>query len=250
MANEWQDYSAEITDVLGLQGSPVAITYSWEGPKGSKPKKCRVCDAFLSARGGEVIDVTKESSTCPGGTRYLGFPQQQTDEGTKALQDFLVNGEKLYCSNAAFYRNLALASPPPVGLAPHVIFSPMEKAELEPQIVLFICNAEQGSRLVTLDMYGTGVPPKTQMAGATCHQAVAYPIVTGELNVSLMDYTSRHIKGYTSSDLIVSIPWHRFLGVMRAIPGCTAGTAKMEIPPSFKKLLGPAGARDLEEHTK
>lgn len=250
MANEWQEYSTEIKDVLGLDGSPVAITYAWEAPKGVKPKKCRVCDAFLSARGGQVIDITKDTSACPGGTRYLGFLQQQTEEGVKALQDFLVHGEKLYCSNAAFYRNLALSSKPPVGLAPHVILSPMEMAELEPQIVLFICNAEQGSRLVTLDMYGTGIPPKIEIAGATCHQAVAYPIVTGELNVSLMDYTSRHIKGYTSSDLIVSIPWHRFLGVMRSIPGCTAGRAKMEIPPSFKKLLGPAEAKQLEEQTQ
>lgn len=37
-----------------------------------------------------------------------------------------------------------------------------------------------------------------------CHQAVGYPIVSGELNVSLMDYTSRKIKGITKDDLIVS----------------------------------------------
>lgn len=250
MANEWREYAKEIKDVLGLQGSPVAVTYAWEGPKGADAKKCRVCDAFLSAHNGKVIDVTKESSACPGGTRYLGFPQQQSEEGTKALQNFLVNGEKLYCSIAAFYRSASLISEPPMGLASHVIFSPMEVAELEPQVVLFICNAEQGSRLVTLDMYGSGIPPKIEMAGATCHQAVAYPMVTGELNVSLMDYTSRHIKGYTSSDLIVSIPWHRFRGVMSSIPGCTAGRAKMEIPPAFKKLLGPEGLGELEEHTK
>ncbi len=255
MASEWQEYSAEIKDVLKLEGSPVAVTYAWEGPRpanvekpaGVKARKHRVCDAFLCARRGEVVDITKETSGCPGGTRYLGFPQEQTEESVKALQDFLVNGEKLFCSIATFYRSASLIEKPPVGLAPHVILCPLELADKQPDLVLFICNAEQGSRLVTLDMYSTGIPPRIQMAGATCSQAVAYPIVTGELNVSLMDYTSRHIKGYTPSDLIVSIPWHRFLGVMRSIPGCTAGRAKMDIPDSFRKILGPEEARRLEQ---
>ncbi len=116
-------------------------------PERREVEEVQVCDALLSARGGVVIDITYESSSCLGVSRYLVFPQQQTEEGVRGLQNFLVNGEKLYCSNAAFYRNLALASQPPVGLAPHVIFSPMEKAELEPQVVLFICNPEQGSGL-------------------------------------------------------------------------------------------------------
>jgi len=36
----------------------------------------------------------------------------------------------------------------------------------------FICNAEQACRLVTLDGYGAGIPPRVEMSGATCHQAV------------------------------------------------------------------------------
>ncbi len=41
MANEWREYAKEIKAVLGLEGSPVAITYAWEAPKGVKSKKCR-----------------------------------------------------------------------------------------------------------------------------------------------------------------------------------------------------------------
>ena len=85
------------------------------------------------------------------------------------------------------------------------------------------------------------------MAGATCHQAIAYPVVTGELNVSLMDYTSRRIRGYKPEDLLVSIPYHRFLGVMRSIDHCTAGRARMEIPESFRRLAGGEALADLED---
>ena len=136
--------------------------------------------------------------------------------------------------------------PPPTGLADHVIFSPLEKAEFRPDIVLFICNAHQACRLVTLSTYDTGIPPRIEMLGSTCQQAVAYPVVSGELNVSLMDYTSRGIKGYKPEDLLVSIPYHLFPGVMRSIDHCTAGRAKMEIPASFRRIMGDEALRGLE----
>jgi len=239
MSTEWQNYAGEIRELLGLKGSPVAITYSMESPSQSAGGKHRV--------DGKVIDLTVSTSACGGGTWVLGLGGGAEGEDDKALKEFVVNGEKLYCSIATFHRVLALTTSPPLGLAEHVVMSPTDKAELRPDIVLFICNAEQACRLMTLDGYDTGIPPKLEMAGSTCHQAVAYPVVTGELNISLMDYTSRRIRGYTPEDLLVSIPYHRFHGVMRSIPHCTAGRAKMEIPESFRRLVGDEALRDLED---
>ncbi|OPX22429.1 MAG: hypothetical protein B1H03_04420 [Planctomycetales bacterium 4484_113] len=243
---EWKEYAPEIKEVLELEGSPVAITYSQEPAPDSAGGRHRVCEALLRARDGDVIDLTAENSACPGGTWHLGLGEAPKGEAGKALQEFLVYGEKLFCSYAAFHRAMELTTAPPLGLADHVVFSPLETAEFCPDIVLFICNAEQACRLVTLDGYDTGVPPRVEMAGSTCHMAVAYPVVTGELNVTLMDYTSRRIKGCKASDLIVSIPYHRFHGVMRSIPHCTAGTAKMEIPESFRRLAGESALRLIE----
>ncbi len=72
-------------------------------------------------------------------------------------------------------------------------------------------------------------------------------MVSGELNVSLMDYTSRRIRGYGVEDLLVAIPYHRFHGVMRSIDRCTAGRAKMEVPESFRRTVDADALRDLEE---
>jgi uncharacterized protein (DUF169 family) len=121
----------------------------------------------------------------------------------------------------------------------------MDKAEFRPDFILFICNAEQACRLVTLDSYDTGIPPRIEMAGATCHQVEAYPVATGELNVSLWDYTSRHIRGYKPEELLASIPYHRFLGVIRSIDHCIAGRAKMEIVESFSRLVDADTLGDL-----
>ncbi|TKJ31201.1 hypothetical protein CEE39_07435 [bacterium (candidate division B38) B3_B38] len=244
---EWKNYAVEIRKLLELKGNPVAITYSIEPPSKSAEGRYRVCEALLCARDGKVIDLTAASSACSGGTWHLGLGERPRGEGAKALKEFLVHGEKLYCSIAAMHRSQHLTTPPPLGLAEHVVFSPMDKAEFRPDIVLFICNAEQACRLVTLDSYDTGIPPRTEMSGSTCHQAVAYPLVTGELNVSLMDYTSRRIKGYQPADLLVSIPYHRFHGVMRSIDHCTAGRAKMEIPESFRRMVDADTLRQLED---
>ncbi len=84
-----------------------------------------------------------------------------------------------------------------------------------------------------------------EMSGATCRQVVSYPLVSGETNVSLMDYTSRRIKGYKPSDLFVTFPYHRFFAVMRNVPNCTAGTAKMEVPASFRREVSPETLREL-----
>jgi len=244
---EWIAWADEIRELLDLEGKPVAITYSMNPPSTPTSGKHRVCDAFLRARDGEVIDLTVSTSACQGGTWHLGLGERPKGEGDKALKDFLVNGEKLYCSIAAFHRAQTLTAAPPLGLAEHVVLSPLGKAEFRPDIILFICNAKQACRLVTLDSYCTGIPPRVEMSGSTCHQAVAYPVVTGELNVSLMDYTSRRIPGYKPEDLLVSIPYHRFLGVMRSIDGCTAGRAKFEIPAAFRRVVGTETLRDLEQ---
>jgi uncharacterized protein (DUF169 family) len=234
---EWTKYAEEIRKVLHLEGSPIAVTFSTKGPSSSVGAKHRVCDAFLKARKGDTIDLTAATSVCQGGSQYLGLIEPVGGKDLDALNDFLVNGEKLFCSVAAFNRMKSLTPKIPTGLAKHVILSPLEKAELRPDLVVFICNAEQSSRLVTLDGFDTGIPPRLHMAGATCYQVIGYPIVTGELNVSVMDFTSRRIKGYKPEDMFVAVPYHRFHGIMRSIPGCTAGTAKFEIPESFRKTM-------------
>jgi len=242
---EWQKYSDEIIEVLNLKGNPVAITYSMSVPQTSIKGKYRVCDAFLLARDGKTIDLTAKSSSCQGGTWHLGLGERTKGEEEKALKEFLVNGEKLFCSITTFYRSQYLTTKPPSGLAEHIILSPLKKAEFRPDVILFICNAEQACRLITLDTFDTGIPPKIELCGSTCHQVVAYPVVTGEINVSLMDYTSRRIRGYQSEDLLVSIPYHRFYGVMRSIKYCTAGKAKFEVPESFRRLIGEEAIKDL-----
>lgn len=241
MAMTWKKYSKRLKEVLKLRGSPIAITYSMKPVSNARSGKYRVCDLLLKVKDGVIFNLNKKNSACPGGTWHLGLGPMPTGKDDVALKKFLIDGEKLFCSLAVFRRTMNFTTPPPLGLAPYVVFSPLEKASLKPDLVLFICNPEQACRLVTLLIYNEGIPPKTELAGATCHMAIAYPLVSGEMNVSLMDYTSRRIKGYKADDLLVTIPYHKLPGIIESIDCCTAGTAKMEFPPEFRRL-----AKDLK----
>ena len=236
---EWMKYADEIRELLGLEGAPVAITYSMDAAPDALKGKHRVCDAFVKARDGAVdrshgLDVgVRGRDVVPraGGASEArqgcgqipqGLPRERREASTARSRRSIARRH--------WGRRLLSAWRP----RHH---GPAREARLRPDIILFICNAEQASRLVQLDMYDTGVPPRIEMSGATCHQAIGYPVSTGELNVSVMDYTSRRIKRYKPSDLIVSIPYHRFLGIMRSIDRCTAGRAPFEVPESMRRRM-------------
>ena len=235
---EWKEYCEKLKELLKLKGSPIAVTYSMNPPKDHKKGKCRVCDALILARDGQTVNLTKESSSCRGGTWSLGLAPQPSGEEFKALQKFLVEGEKLCASIVVFHRMRALNTPAPLGLADNVIISPLEKSETRPDLVVFICNPEQASRLITLATFYDGIPPKLEITGSTCRMSIGYPIVSGQMNANFFDYTSRKIKGFGKDELIVSIPYEKMDNLIKAIPNCTAGTGKMEYPEEFRKLAG------------
>jgi uncharacterized protein (DUF169 family) len=231
---EWRQYAERLKEVLKLKGSPVAVTYSMKPAAGTAEAKAWACRALLGARDGNTFCLSKDTSSCPGGTWHLGLGPPPTGDAGKALKKFLVHGEKLFCSIATFHRAVHLTTDPPLGLADYVIFSPLEMADQKPDLVVFLCNPEQACRLLTLAQYATGVPPRTEMGGSTCHMVVAYPIVSGEINVSLLDYTSRRLQKFAEDELAVSIPYPHMGHVVGSIESCSAGTASIE---GLKRML-------------
>jgi len=231
----WQEYSKRLREVLGLEGSPIAVSYSLSPASEGKTGKYFVCQALLDARDGAIINLSKGNCFCPGGAWHLGLTPQPTGKKYRFLQKFLVEGEKLFCSIATFHRAMDLTTKPPLGLAEYVVFSPLEKAEIAPDLVVFLCNPEQACRLVTLATYPDGIPPKTEIVGSTCHMVIAYPLVSGEINISLLDYTSRKWQNYKPSELFVTIPYHKLPGLVSSIDVCSAGMAQVELPTGFRE---------------
>ncbi|MFH1655636.1 MAG: DUF169 domain-containing protein, partial [Candidatus Omnitrophota bacterium] len=119
----------------------------------------------------------------------------------------------------------------------YFILAPLEQAELKPQIVIFIANAEASCRLLTFATFFEGKMPKIQIGGPTCRLSVIYPIVTGETNLSFFDYTARKICNVEKDKLLISIPYDMIPKMVENIDKCSAGTAKIEFPQEFREFL-------------
>ena len=238
---EWQLWSRQLTEVLGLQNAPIAVTYADAAPNGASARKCRVCGALRQAAAGTVIDLTTENSSCPGGSLYLGL-STPPPEYARPLREFLIHGEKLFSSPAAMHRAMTLSkAQPPLGLADHVVFSPLDRAELCPDLVVFICNAWQAARLVNLAHFETGLPMECDPTGSLCRSVVTYPLVTGKVNISFGDISARRMENYSEDELFVTLPYPDLRSVVASLDRCSAGTAKAEIPAAMRRLMAEAG---------
>jgi len=226
-------YSRRLKEVLGLEKSPVAITFSKKPANKANTERYRVCGAIQAAASGSIINLSKENSSCRGGTTYLGLGPQR-----ERVEEFLVYGEKLSCSLATARRAITYINkkaPPPLGLAEYVVFSPLEKAELEPDLVLFLCNPEQACRLITLARYREGVLPQNEFGGALCWSTITYPLITGNINVSLGDHVAREIEHWKPEELAVTVPAHKLHQIVESIDYSTAGVA--EPSKEYEELL-------------
>lgn len=219
---------------LGLKNEPLAISFTNDNISKGNYKKIAICRALKLAAEGECWLIDENMSSCPGGSRYCGFTEITSREQKRGLQRFLTKGEKLTSSIVSFERMQKLTIPPPLGLADQVIICPLEKAEIRPDMLLFLCNPEQACRLLTLDTYWDGIPPKQQIIGALCHNAISYTIMTGCTNISLGDWTARSHQGFDPDILFFSLPYERVDNLLKAIPFCSAGEGDIEIPEEFQ----------------
>jgi uncharacterized protein (DUF169 family) len=243
---EWQGWAEQLVELLTLKRAPVAVTYTDSPPETASTGKCRVCGALIRAAQGEVIVLNAGNSTCPGGSMFLGL-SQQPPERAKALREFVINGEKLYSCPTAFHRSRALSRvKPPFGLAEHIVFAPLASAPLPPDVTVFTGTPQQAARLVTLAGWENGKPMQCDPTGALCKSVITYPLVTGEINLSLGDITARHSEKYGDDEMFVTLPYAHLRSAIAAIPHCSAGTGKAVLPPAMRRVMEESGGEALE----
>ena len=234
---EWQDYSLILKDLLNLEFRPVAVSCRKEPLLRSPDKKVRICRAILDAGKGEILQVAKENNACFGAGWHLGFYRMKDPKIRDMVRKFVVEGEKLFSSYEALDKLIEQMEEVPDNSDSYFILSPLEKAEFKPDIVIFICNAEGACRLLTLAIFPDGLMPKIKIGGPTCRLSIIYPLVSGELNLSFYDYTSRKTCNVEKDKLLISIPYKKIPQIIQSIDRCSAGRAKIEFPQEFREFL-------------
>jgi uncharacterized protein (DUF169 family) len=213
----WQKWSERLKKQLELDTNPVAVTFAGAPAPGTPAPqgKVSVCQALKKASEGEAVTITAETCGCPGGLVSLGLGQMPP-QGRERLVDFLVNKEKVFCSRVAIYRGQQ-SVPAPLGMASHVFFSPLSSATTQPDIVVFIGKPASLQRLISFAGYWEGGSLKAELSGPACRTGIAYPVVTGEIGLSLLDFGARRLAGFADEHLLLSVPLHRMMGIIAAL---------------------------------
>jgi uncharacterized protein (DUF169 family) len=234
---EWQGFSLTLKELLSLEYSPVVINVLKNPSLEPSEKKLRICRAILDAGKGQVLQINKQNNACFGAAWHLGFHRITDKKVAGMVKNFVVEGEKLFCSHEALDTLISQMEEVPDNSGSWFLLSPMETSELKPELVIFICNPDAACRLLTLVTFIDGVMPKIKIGGPTCRMSIIYPLSTGEVNLSFYDYTARKICNVEKDKLIISIPYKKIPSLIESIDKCTAGRAKIEYPQEFREFL-------------
>ena len=217
----WQAWSEPLRKQLSLDTHPIGLSLTGPAAAEATGGKVSVCQAVLHAAAGETVVITAETCGCAGGLVNLGLGQTSPQNKEK-LVDFLVRREKVYCSRVVMHRS-AQTVEPPLGVASRVVFAPLAKAVDPPDVVLFVARPGSAHQLVGLANYADGSPMLAELAGPMCRTGISYPLVTGEIGLSLFDVGARRLAAFGADQLLVGVPLHRMLLVMWALEQGSGG---------------------------
>ncbi|MBD3263855.1 MAG: hypothetical protein GF375_01980 [Candidatus Omnitrophica bacterium] len=233
---EWIKFARELKSVLEMDLEPVALN-RLRDDCGDRQEKVRMCRAIIEASQGKTLDLCKHNNACFGATWHLGFKKIKDPQVKDMVRQFVVKGEKLFSSYEALDKLIAQMGEVPDHSDKSFRLTPLESCESQPELVLFLCDANQACRLLTLVTFEDGLMPDIKIGGPTCRMAVTLPLATGKLNISFYDYTARKLCNLDNNLLLISVPYCSLDRMVENIEKCSAGKAKIEYPQGFREFL-------------
>jgi uncharacterized protein (DUF169 family) len=227
---KYEEQSEALKKTLGLEWSPIAVTWSDEpDERGSLDKQPSVCQVLERVKEENVIvNLTKENLMCPGGKHYLGLEVLPLPAVAMVWTKF----HKTYESQEIAEKQLKKYPEQPIGNGKYMILSPLEKARADPDIVLVFGNPEQADRVAGLIAFsGCEVPLNFFPATNLC-SVITNPLTTGKTDISPIARHARETRKLKTShnELLISTPYANFEAAVKVIPNSGYGTVKMEFP--------------------
>ena len=171
--------------------------------------KTNICVGLtLTRKYGWTVGMTAEDNACPIAAYTYGWsesePQTKND-----LMEFMKVMNYVSNDNAARTTMEAVASVKVnKGAYAGVVFSPLERTKIEPDLVMVFCNAAQAMRLVHGATQETGISVQSLFSGrgGTCTEGILQTFKTGEPKVVLPGNGDRVWAMVQDNELAFTIP--------------------------------------------
>ena len=195
--------------------------------------KTNICVGMTMARKyGWTVGMTADDNACPIAAYTFGWSEPES-ETKKALIDFMVVMKYAANENAA---KVSLEGAEQVKLSKGkyagVVFSPLERTRIEPDLVMIFCNSAQLMRLVHGATQETGVAVQSIFSGrgGTCTEGVLQTLKTGQPKVVLPGNGDRVWAMVQDDEIAFAIPSNWLGPVIRGLEATHQTGVRYPIP--------------------
>ena len=204
---EYNELGEQLIDFLKLENEPVAIKWSVKEPKNVEKEECKssFCTKLEKAMKGKMFYSTLEEEGCMGGARYSGLKDMREYPANVQSGAFMVP-RGLYKDIPAVQRSRKNETYINPGIFNAIIFTPLNKAEFEPDVIFMVCNAKQGMEILHVNAYDSGEHGLGADAVPICSSMAATPYMTGKVTYGFGDVAARKNMDINQEDIMVSIP--------------------------------------------
>jgi len=205
----------------------------------------------MTRKYGWTVGMTADDNACPIAAYTYGWSESES-ESEKALIDFMIVMKYSANENAAkttmeAVEQVKLSN----GMYAGVIFSPLERTKIDPDLVMVFCNPAQLMRLVHGATQETGVSVQSMFSGrgGTCTEGVLQTFKTGEPKVVLPGNGDRVWAMVQDGEMAFTIPANWLDSVIRGLEATHQTGIRYPIPvdvrhePLFPGQLKDAASR-------
>ena len=223
---------------LTLRWSPVAIRLMRPGeniPEGVTEPAMRIrhCQSITAARRGNSLYIPPRKHACPDGAGIMGLIPMSAKLRSGELYLLFEKLPDIECAQKM------IASRPEFdpGTYAATLVAPLEKANFEPDVVVFTLWPEQAMWLCCASTYGDGERQTFHTSGynATCADLTVQVMKSRKMNISFGCYGSRAATDVEDFEVYVSIPFEQLDSL---IPSLEKLAAK-SIPEARRRLYMP-----------
>jgi uncharacterized protein (DUF169 family) len=214
--------------------------------------KTNVCVGMTMCRKyGWTVGMTADDNACPIAAYTYGWSEPEP-QSKKALTDFMVVMKYAANDNAA---RTSLEGAEQVklgkGQCAGVVFSPLERTRIEPDLVMMFCSPAQLMRLVHGATQETGVAVQSTFSGraGTCTEGVLQTFKTGKPKVVLPGNGDRVWAMVQDDEIAFAIPSNWLDPIIRGLEATHQTGVRYPIPvdvrhePTFPGQLKDATSR-------
>ena len=195
---------------LDLDKPPVGVKYLFRKPEGIEPldKSLALCEMLVEAqKRGAPFYFTKENENCFGKATLGMMAESPAFAESGELGVKLEIFQDARANKRLFQVNPGL----PKGTVNYVVFSPLDKINFEPDLLILQTNARQAEIVLRAMTYSTGEMYESKTSTAlSCAWLYVYPYLSGKVNyyITGLGFGSIGREVFEPGWVLISIPYN------------------------------------------